>query len=87
MRNTLIGLATAVLLAGLAGTTPSQAAVHPVVHPWCYDGTGNASGVPICGYDSYQQCVANAAGQCIMNPNIVWPTDPRPPVYGWAPRY
>ncbi len=47
-----------------------------VFHPWCYDGTGNESGVPICAYDSYAQCMASA-GQCIMSPYFGWPERPR----------
>ncbi len=43
-----------------------------VFHPWCYDGTGNESGVPICAYDSYAQCMANA-GQCVLSPYFGWP--------------
>lgn len=46
-----------------------------VFHPWCYDGTGNEAGVPICGYDSYRQCVENA-GTCVINPYYDWPESP-----------
>src|SRR5262245_30894207 len=47
-----------------------------VFHPWCYDGTGNESGVPICAYDSYAQCMVNA-GQCVLSPYFGWPEHPR----------
>ena len=70
MRMSYIAAFAAIVFVGLAGSaTPSQAVIN---HPWCYDGTANASGVPICGYDSYQQCVANAAGQCERNPFMDW---------------
>jgi Protein of unknown function (DUF3551) len=75
MRIKLIGGSAAVILAALVSSAaPSQAYVP---QPRCSDGTGNESGAPICGYSSYQQCVANA-GPCVANPAI----DPLPTVPG-----
>ena len=64
-----------------AGYTEPKLPPYPhitgyVFHPWCYDGTGNEAGVPICAYDSYAQCMENA-GQCIMSPYFGWPEPPR----------
>jgi hypothetical protein len=53
----------------------SQPGLHP--QPWCWDGTGNESGAPVCAYSSYRQCVANA-GTCVANPAI----EPLPTVPG-----
>jgi len=89
----------AALIFGLASTGGAAAMSNPdhlppyphitgyVFHPWCYDGTGNESGVPICAYDSYAQCMENA-GQCVLSPYFGWPE--RPKVHAmpaYAPHY
>jgi hypothetical protein len=75
MRTKLIGGSTAVTLVALVSSAaPSQAYIP---QPWCWDGTGNESGAPVCAYSSYRQCVANA-GTCVANPAI----DPLPTVPG-----
>jgi hypothetical protein len=48
-----------------------------IPQPWCWDGTGNESGAPVCAYSLYRQCVANA-GPCVANPAI----EPLPTVPG-----
>jgi len=62
------------LLALASSTAPSQAYIP---QPWCWDGTGNESGAPVCAYSSYRQCVANA-GSCVANSAI----EPLPTVPG-----
>jgi hypothetical protein len=75
MRIRLIGGSVAIALVGLlASSAPSQAYIP---QPWCFDGTGNESGAPICAYSSYRQCVENARS-CVANPAI----DPLPTVPG-----
>src|SRR5262245_17465317 len=89
MRTLLIRLATTLIIGtaniGTAVASPVSNPEHLppfphitgyVFHPWCYDGTGNEAGVPICAYDSYAQCMANA-GQCILSPYFGWPEPPR----------
>jgi hypothetical protein len=71
----LIGGSAAVCLIALVlSAVPSRAYIP---QPWCWDGTGNESGAPVCAYSSYQQCVANA-GPCVANPAL----DPLPTVPG-----
>ena len=83
MKMILIGALAAVAVGAFAGGIAPTAAQAATIHPWCYDGTGNATGVPLCSYDSYEQCVKNAAGQCIRNPNMYWPGIDPPP---WTAR-
>jgi hypothetical protein len=66
MRSLYVPFSLIVLLSSLG---PSQAVV---LHPWCWDGTANASGAPDCAYNSYQQCMADkhSAGDCVANPAI-----------------
>lgn len=82
-----IFVAAVIGIANVSGAAASVPAGNPehlppfphitgyVFHPWCYDGTGNEAGVPICAYDSYAQCMANA-GQCILSPYFGWPEHP-----------
>jgi hypothetical protein len=65
MRIRIVGTLCVGIFIGLgARATPTEATI---LHPWCSDGTGNEAGVPICGYDSYEQCIANRRA-CIANP-------------------
>jgi hypothetical protein len=68
------GSAAVSLVALVLSAAPSQAYI---AQPWCWDGTGNESGAPVCAYSSYQQCMANG-GPCVANPAI----DPLPTAPG-----
>ena len=53
------------------GTPPAKAEVY---YPWCarYGGGKLAPGIPICGFTTYQQCMASVQGNggfCEQN----WP--------------
>jgi hypothetical protein len=54
-------------LAGLADTRPSHAYVW---YPWCVNYNGRP-GTPVCGFTSFDQCMATASGNqgtCTTNP-------------------
>ena len=65
------GLTFVSLWSFFEGTPPAEAYVY---YPWCarYGGGKLAPGIPICGFTTYQQCMASVQGNggfCEQN----WP--------------
>jgi hypothetical protein len=76
----LLGIFVASLIAAIGLIATPREATAASVFQWCPLGRlgWGETGVPSCGFSSYDQCVAVTGGVCIQNPLYSGPSNASP---------